>query len=334
LFTAVAHAVPTDAEKETARSLMDDGDRMRQRQDLPNALQRYQAAHEIMKVPTTGIEVAKTYALMGKLVEARRTALEAANLPVVEGEAQVMVDARAEAASLAAQLAARIPSALFRIAPEQVQAKVVVDGVELPAAARGLPYKSNPGEHVVQVSAQGFQTAEQKFTLEEGAEAIIDVNLVAEPSSNIAPAAPALAGTQPVDSSTPPPFDAQSETAGTSGSTNAYVAFGLAGVGVLGGSITGLLSLGKTSDAKEHCAGNDCTAAAQDDIDSAKSLATISNIGFGVAILAGAWGVYEVLSSSAPSGDVPATALESRHAPQLSLGILPGQATAALQGVF
>ena len=44
--------------------------------DLEGALKRYEAAHEIMGVPTTGIEVARTRAKLGQLVEARAVAIE------------------------------------------------------------------------------------------------------------------------------------------------------------------------------------------------------------------------------------------------------------------
>src|SRR5690606_11969376 len=155
LFAAVllaslpAMAAPTDAEKETARSLMADGDRLRDSQDYQSALQRYQAAHQIMNVPTTGIEVAKTFALLGKLVEARRAAIEVANLPVTPGEPSVMAEARQEANTLAANLATRIPGAVIQVWPREANARVLVDGVEIPPAAQGLPYKTNPGDHVV-----------------------------------------------------------------------------------------------------------------------------------------------------------------------------------------
>ena len=313
---------------------MADGDRLRDSQDYQSALQRYQAAHQIMKVPTTGIEVAKTFALLGKLVEARRAAIEVANLPVVPGEPSVMAEARQEANTLAANLASRIPAAVIQVWPREANAKIVVDGVEIPPAAQGLPYKTNPGQHMVQVSAPGYQTTEQSFNLEEGAETTVSVNLVADPSAAaVAPEAAPPAAAPPL----PPPAEPTAppvEAAEPSGRdlTNAYVAFSIAGAGVLVGGITGILSLSKTSAAKDHCEGDVCSAAAKDDIDSAKTLATFSNIGFGVALAAGAWGLYEVLSQpAAPSGDAVA---KRRTSPRVALVVAPGQLGAAVQGAF
>lgn len=323
LASGAAWAQPTDAEKETARSLMDDGDRLRNSQDLAGALQRYQAAHEIMKVPTTGIEVAKTQAALGQLVEARRTAIEVANLPAQDGEAQVMADARQEASDLAAQLATRIPSASIQIWPAEAQPIVVIDGVQLPPAATGLPYRTNPGEHVIQVSAPGYQAAEQRFTLQEGASSTVAVNLVPEATA-VTPAAP------PPPEPAPPPAE-QPAPAETRDFTNAYIAFSIAGAGAVLGTVTGLLSLSKASDAKKNCEGNSCSSEAKDDIDSSKTMATFSNIGFGVAIAAGAWGLYEALSQPAAS-EAPAAA--SGPTTKVAFDVGPDRAGAMVWGAF
>lgn len=324
-----AWAAPTDAEKETARSLMDDGDRLRAAQDNAGALQRYQAAHEIMKVPTTGIEVAKTLAALGKLVEARATAIEVANLPVAPSEPSVMAAARQEASALAAELATRIPSATFQVWPKEAQATIFVDSAQIPPAAVGLPYKTNPGEHVVQVTAPGYQTAEQRFKLEEGGSTTVSVNLVAAPDQP----QPAPDPVPPTGEQTPvAPVEPTEPATAQPDRTRAYIAFGVAGAGAVLGTVTGIMSLSKTSSAKDHCSNDVCSREAKDDIDSAKSLATFSNIGFGVAIAAGAWGLYEVLSQ--PSSPTPSAKTPSPYTPRVSVGWIPGLAQASVGGSF
>src|SRR5262245_39056748 len=52
-----ALAEPTAAEKETARALVKSGREKRASGDLKGALADFQAAHAVMHVPTTGIEV-------------------------------------------------------------------------------------------------------------------------------------------------------------------------------------------------------------------------------------------------------------------------------------
>src|SRR5260370_39928772 len=68
-----ASADPTAADRETARSLMQEGRELREKGDLQGALKRFQAADGIMHVPTTGLEVARTQATLGLLVGARDT---------------------------------------------------------------------------------------------------------------------------------------------------------------------------------------------------------------------------------------------------------------------
>src|SRR5690606_23504734 len=47
---------PSLADRETARALMDEGDRKRDSGDLAGALKSYEAADALMRVPTTGID--------------------------------------------------------------------------------------------------------------------------------------------------------------------------------------------------------------------------------------------------------------------------------------
>lgn len=79
-------AAPSAAERDTARSLMDEGDRMLTSGKLREAMERYRAAHAIMHVPTTGVELARVQARLGLLVEARATAMEVVNLQRAEAD--------------------------------------------------------------------------------------------------------------------------------------------------------------------------------------------------------------------------------------------------------
>jgi hypothetical protein len=76
LSSAAAFAAPSDADK--ARALMKEGDGLYFSSDYAGALERYRAADAIMKVPTTGLAVARAQAALGKLVEARDQALTVA----------------------------------------------------------------------------------------------------------------------------------------------------------------------------------------------------------------------------------------------------------------
>ena len=54
LAAPVASAAPTAAQRETARRLMDEGKERARVGDKDRALEAYQKAHDLMKVPTVG----------------------------------------------------------------------------------------------------------------------------------------------------------------------------------------------------------------------------------------------------------------------------------------
>jgi hypothetical protein len=78
---AALAAEPTAADRETARTLLIDGREKLSAGDAKGALQSFQAAHAIMGVPTTGLDLARAQAALGDLVGARATALGVASPP-------------------------------------------------------------------------------------------------------------------------------------------------------------------------------------------------------------------------------------------------------------
>ncbi len=82
--------------------------------DVKGALKSFQAADTIMRVPTTGFELAKTQAA-GLLVEARDTALRVTRMPVQPGEAAPFAEARSNSQQLSDELAERIPTLKIKV---------------------------------------------------------------------------------------------------------------------------------------------------------------------------------------------------------------------------
>jgi hypothetical protein len=309
-----AAAQPTAADKETARSLMDQGDKAFEAKDFNAALKHYSAAHSIMKVPTTGIEVARTQAALGQLIEARELALEIGRGTSQPNEPRAFAKARTEAKNLADSLSPRIPSVQVKVSgvPEGAPVRVVVDGTELPAEAASSPRKVNPGAHTVAVSSPGYSEVTGNVEVKETESKIVEVTLKA--------AGAAADGASAVSSSGTPGSD-QGTSSGEGGGLPAlaYVGFGVGAAGLIAGSVTGVLSLSKASSAKDQCEDNRCPPAAQDDIDSSKSLGTISNIGFIVGGVGIGVGVYALLTGG---GDEPATGRRPRVRPRVGLGFV------------
>ncbi len=80
------------------------------------------------------------------------------------------------------------------------------------------------------------------------------------PQAEAAPAKPALAGTTPPAPSTSSAPPVAPETPAKKGNTLAYVGLGVGAVGLAFGTVAGVLSLSKTSSAKEHCTGDRCSS--------------------------------------------------------------------------
>lgn len=291
LAPGLAHAQdhrPSSSERETARGLMDQGVAQRGRGDLEAALKSFQAADAIMGVPTTGLEVARTQALLGKLVEARDTAQRVARTKPTAGEPPQFTDARTKANAMVGELEERIPSVQVTLHGFGGGAKVVVDGATVPLASIATPLRLNPGGHVVVVRDEG-KDAQAEVTLAER-----DRKKVAlEPRGAVA-AAPASATpvTTPASSSSP---STSPSRGGVSPLAIGGFAIGAAGIAL--GGVTGVLALGKKKKLAGECDHDACPRAVyespafQDDLSSGRTLARLSTISFVVGAVGVSAGV-------------------------------------------
>jgi hypothetical protein len=288
-----AWAEPSLSDRETARSLMDDGDAKRDKSEFKAALKSYEAADAIMHVPTTGLEVARMQAQLGLLLEARESLGRVGRLPPKPGEPAAFTAARRTAESLMAELGARIPSVTVVAANgEPGQPTVVIfDNEVVPPAASQAPRKVNPGRHTVIVRSGSLEKRQDVDVNEREAKTLtFDLKAVA---------------------ARPPE---QEEAAATSRSTGAsplpkiliFGGFGLGAVGIGVGAVTGLLSFSKVSDVEKDCPNNVCPASLQGDLDSAKSLGTVSTIAFIAGGIGVGAGVIGLVLQSKQSGSEPA----------------------------
>ncbi len=315
-------AEPSAADKETARALMAEGRQKRDQNDLKGALKAFRGADSLMHVPTTALEVAKTEAQAGELVEARDHALTIARSHAQPGEPAPFAEARTAADALAADLEARIPSIKIHIAgAKEEDVEVRLDDAVIPPAAFGLPRKLNPGAHVL-VAKNGSDV--RKVTVDvherETRETTIDFSVAA-------PAPP------PPDVVTPPPVEPETPSGPGNPARTALVltGFGVGLVGVAIGSITGVMSLSKTSTLKEQCPADKCPAALQDDLSAANTLATVSTIAF---VFAGAGVVTGIIALVAMKAHTEPQATTQARLPGPTVSPWIGLGAAGLSGTF
>jgi hypothetical protein len=263
----------TPADRETARALMDDGDDKLARGNVRGALDAYLGADKIMGVPTTGLDVGRTQAKLGLLLEARDTLLRVTRFPQDPSEPEAYTKARAAATALALELGVRIPSLQIDVTGpnDDTAIEASVDGVALPAGTHRHVRKVNPGEKVIRARAEGFRAAEQRVAVREREQRVVRLRLEPLPPS------PEAAGPSPL----------------------VWLGFSLGGAGLAVGTVTGVLSMVRASELKEQCQQDVCPAAVAEDIDGAMLLANVSNVGLAV----GAAGVVLGLVGVAISGD-------------------------------
>jgi hypothetical protein len=169
---------------------------------------------------------------------------------------------------------------------------VRVGQAELTAAALAVPLPLDPGSHELVVSAPGH--AAQTFTI------VLEPGKVSE--IEVAPGGPrSKAGALPETSGS---AAGQSRVADRGGApathtrTVGYVAAGVGGLGLVIGTVSGLMALGKKRVAEDNCSDELrlCNQTGKDANDTGRTLATVSTIGFAVGVVGVGVGAYFILA--------------------------------------
>jgi hypothetical protein len=256
------------------------------------------------------LRVANTQAELGLLVEARQTAASTAAIARVRGEPAEFARARKAAEKLAAAIEPRLSMFEVTVNPPTPYT-LRIDGWLVPENMHTLRFRTNPGDHVLEVEASGFRETSQQFTLAEGAYQVFLVSLAreVEPAAPVAkapePAAP-VAQVAPAAAESPAPPAATAVTApepkddpaSTAKKTRGYIALAVGGAVLATGAITGVVSLVETSNAKDSCLGDVCPGRLRGKLHTADTLATISNVALPLGLLGIGYGLFELLTVS------------------------------------
>lgn len=300
-----ALAAPSAADIDAARGLMKQGREERAKGNHALALERFSAAHKIMNVPTTGLEVGVELAEVGKLVEARETWIAVTKLPVEPKEPEAFARAREKSKELADAILPRIPAVKLTILHAVGPFTLTVDGVEVPKETLLLPRRMNPGAHTLVVT-DGAHRLSQSLSLVEHDEKALTLDLEQGEALKLEPLKTEPPKTEP--SKTEPvkivPHD-EPATRSTLRTPLVWGGFGLATVGIVVGSVAGLVSLKHSAALDDHCEGFTCDKGATDDLSTARSWARVSNVSF---VIAGVGAVAGVIGWMLPDGRGTVTA--------------------------
>jgi hypothetical protein len=296
------------------------------------------AAKLYTQAPTLTLGLARTQAKLGKVVAAQESynkiVREWGNNPNPPPAFKDAVEAaRTEVVAVSAKVATVTVSVDGPTNPQ-----VTIDGQPVPAAALGLKRPVDPGSHKVTATADGYKPADTTFSVTEGGSAAATLKME-KAAGAVAVASVPGPGT---GSASPAEPGADVGTGkGSSNKTLAIVAFGVGGAGLVVGAITGAIALGKAGDLKTACDANKtCPATSQSDVDSYKSVATISTIGFIVAGVGGVAGVVLLLTApkdnaaSASTGRYTTVAVKRDVGPSVTLTPYFGGTSAGVTGRF
>ncbi|MBK6696093.1 MAG: hypothetical protein IPG50_28365 [Myxococcales bacterium] len=292
-----AAQTPSPADRETARTLMDQGDRAYAEKRFADALRAYRDADAIMHVPTTGAELAKAHEALGQLLEAKEACRLVLAYPSEATEPAPFKAAREGCATLAQSLGDRIPSVTFRITGLQPSDafQMTIDGVPVRGTSLEVLRRVNPGPHRVVIVAPGYDDTAATFAVTERSAQRVDLAMRALTSA-ATPVTRPLAAEPARAEATPSARPAPEEHAAVP--LYAKVAFGVGAVGVGVGAVVGAMALSRVSRARELCVGNECDPAASNDIEASKSLSHVSTAAFAVGLVGASIGLVGLLTRS------------------------------------
>lgn len=315
-YSPIALAEPSEADRAAARELAAQGYEALQRKDYSVAEERFRRADKLVHAPTLVVDLARSLAGLGRLVEA----YEHYELVLREGIStntpwswqKAYHDAERELEVIKPRLAWLTIKVSGPSKPT-----VFIDGRRVPSAAVGVPRAVNPGRLMVAARARGFASKQQQVTLGEGHHETLELEL--EPKPEGALEEPEPVEVEVVDELPPPKL----ETA-TGKRTLGYVALTVGGVGLVVGGVTSALVLTTRADLAANCPGGVCDPGNyeqrdqyQQDIKSYELFKTASTVGFITGVVGVVAGTYLLFTSSPHISSSASSAANSPPSPRL-----------------
>jgi len=198
-------------------------------------------------------------------------------------------------------LRARIPKVVVERTESARLATISIDGAQLGNAMIGKELPVDPGSHVVEATARGYQAFQYPFDIGEKEKKTVEVALVAMPSTTDAGPVAATSGAAPA-----------SDRGVESDRAPNYLPYVVGGAGVASLAASGffyMLRSGTMSDLDAACGANrdDCPADTEDTFDKGKTYTTVANVTLGLGIVGVGAGVVLYLTDTGSSKE-PTTA--------------------------
>ncbi len=301
LLAAPLSAQAQGSDKAAAESLFQEGKELLKQGKTSEACPKFAESQRLEASVGTLLNLARCYEQLGRTASAWATYKEAATLARSVGQTEREREAAAK--NFASKLEPRLSR--LRIEAQGAPAGVVIkrDGAVVGQASLGSAIAVDPGEHIVEATAPGFEPWSTKVTV--GAEA--DTKSVTVPALVPAAGKEASGGAQGAETAGDAGTSGASggaSTGSSGGSGMRTAAFVVGGVGVVALGVGGVLGGLAASDAgqlEKRCPKGACGKDDQPLLEGARTKATVSTIGIGVGAAALGAGVVLFFLSRSPS---------------------------------
>jgi hypothetical protein len=287
LAVGVSPGAATPVQREQAQARFVRGKQLFDAKRYANALVEFQAAMEIVASPNARLYVARCLRETGRLVEAYvefdRTAVEA-NEHAREDSRYARTGGSAAAERDA--IAPKIGFVVARVDHASDATRLRIAGEEIRQAGWTEPVPVMPGDTEVVVETAPSPPIRKTVTVAAGQKKSVVIDATAEE-------APAPLAVQPLaDHTALRPY--------------AYVAGGVAAVGLLTFAIAGILSDSTYGDLSSKCGSHPCPASDASEVSRGQSEQTAADVALGIGLVAAAAGATLFILSRSPKKDEPA----------------------------
>lgn len=284
-----------------ARALAVDGVKLAQSDRCNEAIDKLERAEKLHHAPIVLTRLGECYIKLGRLVEGVENLRAVLREPLPSNPSEALSQAYADAKTLFEATNPKLASLTVNVegAAPNADLSLSIDGRSLPSALIGTAHPSDPGEHDIQVSAHGYVTSTRKVTMTAGEEQTVTLTMTASPKSAPEHVAASADGTDAKSTGA----KALTPTAASRAPNHlpAYISWGVGAVGLGLGVGFGIAAMNNKSDLDARCPAKACPPSESGLLDTSRKNATISTIGYGVALVGAAAGVVLfVLEGQAP----------------------------------
>jgi hypothetical protein len=238
---AVAQPSEDIAKVQAARDLAEEGYELFEQERYEESLERLRRAYQMVAAPTIKVLQAEALIHLDRYIEAREAYETVERMDLGEDASPAFVAAKQKAAEALAELKPRIPGITVVLKGDQPKGlRVTIDQLLIDAAAIGVRWPVDPGEHVLEVSSDAGIIATREVELGPGEHERVVIVLATKPPPDETEPPPKI---EPPMEQAPPPTHHPAT----------WVSFGLGGAGLAVGVGAGAVMLNKKRALDDGC---------------------------------------------------------------------------------